>query len=56
MFSIKKCGAADCSICKKPRLPEEVFNTISHLPEPVQNGDVYKSFSDVYGAIKLVLG
>ena len=51
MFSIKKCGATDSSICKKPCLSEEVFNTISHLPDPVQNGDVYKPFSDVCGTI-----
>ena len=51
MFSVKKCGAADCSICKKPRLPKEVFDTIYHLPDPVKNGDVYKSFSDVYGTV-----
>lgn len=51
MFSIKKCGAADCSICKMPRLPKEVFDTICHLPDPVKDGDVYKPFSDVYGTI-----
>ena len=51
MFPIKKCGASDCSICKKPRLPKEVFDTISHLPDPVKNGDIYKPFSDVYGTI-----
>jgi len=51
MFSVKKCSAADCSICKKPRLPKEVFDTIYHLPDPVKNGDVYKSFSDVYGTV-----
>jgi len=47
MFSIKKCGAAGCSICKKPRLPKEIFDTICHLPDPVKNGDIYKPFSDV---------
>ena len=49
MFSIKKCGAIDCTICKPPHLPKEIFDTIYHLPDPVRDGDVYKKFSDVYG-------
>ena len=48
IFSIKKCGATHCTICKPPRLPKEIFNTLYHLPDPVRDGDVYKKFSDVY--------
>ena len=49
MFSIKKCGATDGIICKPPRLPKEIFDTVHHLPDPVRDGDIYKAFSDVYG-------
>ena len=52
MFSIKKCGATDCTICKPP--PKEIFDTIHHLSDPVRNGDVYKKNSDVYGTSRLV--
>ena len=41
MFSIKKCGASDCTICKPHRLPKEIFDTSNHLPDPVRDGDVY---------------
>jgi len=47
----KKCGAADCTICKLPCLSRELFDTIAHLPDPVKDGEVYKSFSDVLGTI-----
>ena len=49
MFSIKKCGATDCTICKPPCLPKEIFDIIHHLPDPVRDGDVYKKISNVYG-------
>ena len=49
MFSIKKCGAPDCTICKPPRLPKEIFDTINHLPDPARDGDVYKKFCEIYG-------
>ena len=51
-FSIKRCGESNCSSCKKPRLPTDVFQQISHLPDPVQdedNSDHYKTFADLYG-------
>ena len=48
MFSIKKCGAAGYTICKPPRFPRDIFDTICHLPDPVKD-DVYKPFSDLYG-------
>jgi len=49
MFSIKKWGAADCTICKPPHLPREIFDTIIHLPDLVKDGEVYKSLSDIFG-------
>lgn len=49
MFSVKKCGLASCSVCKAPRLPEEVFNDLCHFPDPTpSDGEKYKSFNDVY--------
>ena len=48
MFSIKKCNSAPC-VCKPPRLPREVFDSIHHLPDPVPDGDHYQDFSDLYG-------
>lgn len=49
MFSVKKCGEADCSVCKTPRLPSETFAKIHHLPDPVPSGEKYKDFERVYG-------
>ena len=34
MFSIKKCTRDSC-VCKPPRLPVGVFESLSHLPDPV---------------------
>ena len=48
-FSILKCGSTDCSMCKPPRLPREMFDTLHHIPDPIREGDVYKPFSEVYG-------
>ena len=51
-FSIKKCGESNCSSCKKPRLSTDVFQQISHLPDPVPDEDNpghYKKFADLYG-------
>ena len=31
----KKCGVDGCNICKPIRLPCEVFDKISFLPDPV---------------------
>ena len=31
-FMTLKCGSSDCRICKPPRLPKEVFDTLHHLP------------------------
>ena len=50
-FSIKKCGLSECSICKPPRLPDEIFKSLHCLPDPIpdSDGEHYKSFDDVYG-------
>lgn len=48
MFSVKKCGSADCKICKVPRLPADVFNDVHHLPDPIPDDDKYKSSEDAY--------
>ena len=49
-FCIKKCGQNDCDICKPIRLPREVFDQISFLPDPVPQDDGhYKKFKDVFG-------
>jgi len=50
LFQIKKCGSSSCSICKPPKLPSDVFQTISFIPDPVPGDEGhYKCFSDVYG-------
>ena len=38
-FTIKKCGDADCSMCKPPRLPTEVFSKLHYLPDPCPSED-----------------
>ena len=50
MFSVKKCDDISCTVCLPPRLNNDVFSTLSHLPDPVPNGDHYKSFNDIYGS------
>ncbi len=49
MFSVKKCGKNDCHICGTPRLPTDVFSELSHLPDPIPDGEHYKAFDMVYG-------
>ena len=52
VFGDKKCGKLDCSICKPPRLPEDVFKQLCHLPDPVPDTDMhYKSFTSLYGTL-----
>ena len=52
MFGIKKCGKQDCSICKPPHLPEDVFKEVHHLPDPTpENESHYKSFLNLYGTL-----
>ena len=53
VFSIKKCGSSNCSICCPPRLPPEVFAKIHHLPDPHKDAsrEHYQSFDDLYGTM-----
>ncbi|XP_014674219.1 PREDICTED: uncharacterized protein LOC106814419 [Priapulus caudatus] len=51
MFSIKRCGDADC-VCGKPSLPEEIFHDLHHLPDPTASpteADKYMNFQEIYG-------
>ena len=38
-FSIKKCGIANCSICKPVRMQLDIFKNIHHLPDPIPSED-----------------
>ena len=38
-FDILKCGSSGCTFCKPPCLPEEEFNKLHHLPDPVIGDD-----------------
>ena len=52
MFSIKKCTKNDC-ICKPPRLPTGIFESMNHLLDPMPDeSGYYKAFDDLYGETK----
>ena len=52
LFGIKKCGKLDCRTCKAPRLAENVFKDLHHIPDPVPDTSLkYKSFDELYGTI-----
>lgn len=50
-FAIKKCGDSSCDICKPPRLPQPVFQSLHHIPDPFPDSDGlhYKPFDILYG-------
>lgn len=49
-FCIKKCGQDSCSLCKPVRMPRDMFDQISFLPDPVPQSDGhYKEFKEVFG-------
>ena len=49
-FDILKCGSSACEFCKPPRLPQEVFRKVHHLPDPVIGDDHhYLLFEEVFG-------
>lgn len=54
MFSVMKCREPTCPICKPPRLPEEIFADLHHLPDPVPDGNRYQSFQVLYGKVCLL--
>ena len=48
--SLKKCGSQDCIICIPPRLNDQDFRRLNHLPDPIPGtDDHYKEFSEVFG-------
>lgn len=51
LFSNKKCGEQDCSICTPPRLPPEGFKSLHHLPDPLHSadGEHHCSLTEKYG-------
>ncbi|XP_019632046.1 PREDICTED: uncharacterized protein LOC109475723 [Branchiostoma belcheri] len=52
-FQLKKCTSANCNVCvlSPTRLPPEVFDTLSFLPDPMldPSGEHYLSFAELYG-------
>ena len=38
-FCVKKCGKIDCTMCRPPRLPSDVFQEIKFLPDTIPNAD-----------------
>ncbi len=47
-----KCTDTSCLVCKPPRLPEDVFQSLHHIPDPVPKGEHYQDFSTAYGTEK----
>ena len=48
-FDILKCGDIECTVCKPPRLPSNVFSKLGHLPNPIPGDDGhYKDFHAVF--------
>ena len=48
-FDVLKCGIPECQLCSPVRLPQSVFNTLRHLPDPMPGVDNhYKPCSDVF--------
>ena len=43
MFSVKKCRDPLC-VCKPLRLPDDVFDSLCHLPDPCPDDDHYKDY------------
>ena len=49
-LEVRKCGVVDCSICKPPKLPKEVFEQLRPLPDPTPGADGhYLPFHEVFG-------
>ncbi len=53
VFGVKKCGKYDCKWCTGPQLPQEVFEQLHHIPDPIPSDDPqhYKAFGDLYGTL-----
>ena len=49
-FTIKKCGVLSCSLCRPVQTAQELFDTLSFLPDPVPGQQShYHQFNNVYG-------
>ena len=53
-FQVKKCGDDICEfgVCKPPRLPQEIFNCLNWLPDPIHDDDSpghYKGYHSLKG-------
>ncbi|PKY53552.1 hypothetical protein RhiirA4_547713 [Rhizophagus irregularis] len=50
-FQIKKCGKDNCKFCLPIRLPEDVFNNLNFIPDPILSTDSnhYRDFDGFYG-------
>ena len=49
-MSLRKCGSRDCIIFKPPKLNDQDFRRLNHLPDPIPGADNhYKEFSKVFG-------
>lgn len=47
---IKKCGSDTCDTCNPVRLPKNIFDQLSVLPDPVPGDDGhYKTFAQLFG-------
>ena len=51
MFTVKKCDDISCPVSLPPRLSNEVFSPLSHLLDPVPNGDHYQTFEELNGSV-----
>ena len=49
MFSMIKCADISCLVCKPPCLPEDVFQLLCHIPDPISNDYHYRDFAALYG-------
>ena len=49
-MSLKKCASRYCIIFKPPKLNDQDFRRLNHLPDPIPGADNhYKEFSKVFG-------
>ncbi|GBC31897.2 hypothetical protein GLOIN_2v759794 [Rhizophagus irregularis DAOM 181602=DAOM 197198] len=50
-FNIKKCGQSSCTICQSVRLPDNIFDSLDWLPDPIpstMDKDHYANFQTAY--------
>ena len=50
-FQIKKCWSVEFTMCKPPKLPRDIFDTIHFLPDPIPGDDDHdKTFEELLGS------